>query len=157
MKQVEQTIVGFSNRASRQRVDRTTKWYLRLPDISIIRARQKGWVKPQDIWCPTSPGSPRTDDVKQSCKFHTDPTWTIAMAWLLFFKGGSADLTWWPDLTWPDLGPKNSQSVRNEFSLKVRKLHLSISSCLAMAHENPKGASEAPPPAKYWGNYERAR
>ena len=31
--------------------------YLRLPDILIINARQKGWVK-RDIWCPTSPGSP---------------------------------------------------------------------------------------------------
>ena len=25
------------------------------------------------------------DDLKQSCKFHTGPTWSVAMAWLRFF------------------------------------------------------------------------
>ena len=36
-----------------------------------------------------------TDDLKQSCKLHTDPTWTVAMAWPgydFFFKEGQ--LTW---------------------------------------------------------------
>ena len=75
-----------------------------------------------------------TGDLKQSCKFHTDPTWTVAIAWLRFFDGGSADLTWWPDL-----GPKISQNVCNECSLKVKQFQLPISSRLAMAHEKHEG------------------
>ena len=65
------------------------------------------------------------------------------MAWLRhFFEGGSAGLT-----LLPDLGPKISQDVRNECQLKFRKLQLSVSSRLAMAHEKPEEASEASLPA----------
>ena len=44
---------------------------------------------------------------------------------------------------------KKSQNVRNECMFEVRKFQLAISSRLAMAHEKPEGASEAPsPPVK---------
>ena len=63
-----------------------------------------------------------------------------------FFEGGSADVTWWPDLIWPDLGPKILQNVRNECPLKSRKFQLSFSSRLAMAHEKHQGGLFGPPP-----------
>ena len=54
-------------------------------------------------------------DLMQSCKLHSDPTWTVAMAWLqAFLKEGQ--------LTWLDLVPKISQNVGNERPTKVRKL-----------------------------------
>ena len=41
-----------------------------------------------------------TDDLKQPCKFHTDPTRTVAMAWLQK-KMKEDQLSWPGDLTWP--------------------------------------------------------
>ena len=60
-----------------------------------------------------------------------------------FLEGGSAYLTWWPDLT---LSEQSLHHVGNEGPLKVRKFQLAISSRLAMAHEKPEGAYETPLP-----------
>ena len=85
----------------------------------------------------------------QSCKFHTAPMWTVAIA-LLQTSLKEGQLTWPGELAWPDLAPKYLQNVGNECPLKFRKFQLVIFSRLAMEHEKPEegGGGLMKPPAK---------
>ena len=81
----------------------------------------------------------------QSWKFHTDTTWTVAMAWLQTIWRGAANLNWWPDLAWP-CSKKKIQNIGDECPLQFRKFQLAISSRLAMAHKNLRGMVLLKPP-----------
>ena len=61
-----------------------------------------------------------------------------------FFERGSADLSWWPDLTWPWV-KKITQCPKWMYMKKSKSCS---SSRLASTHEKPEGAFKAPLPAR---------
>ena len=77
-----------------------------------------------------------------TCKFRTDLTWTVAIAWLRFFLRRVS----WPDLTWA----KNFTECPQSTSLKSQKLSVRYLQLFGNGTRKTwgGGASEAPPPPK---------